>query len=70
MEEVLHSIPVQVPLWAAAVSGEPDWSKIYDEYQSAVDWPTACIFRDLIREFPTAKFVLTQRRLVQEMGIH
>jgi len=61
MEEVLHNMPVHVPLWSAAIAGEADWSQIYAGYQSAVDWPTACFFRELLREFPSAKFVLTQR---------
>ena len=61
MDEVLHNMPVHVPLWSAAVAGEPDWSQIYSGYGSAVDWPTACFFRELVREFPSAKFVLTQR---------
>ena len=61
MDEVLHNMPVHVPLWSAAVVGEPDWMRIYDGYESAVDWPTACFFRELVREFPSAKFVLTQR---------
>lgn len=61
MEEVLHNMPVQVPLWSAAVNGSPDWSTIYSGYQSAVDWPTAGFFRDLVKEFPSAKFVLTER---------
>lgn len=61
MDEVLHNMPRQVPLWSAAAAGKPDWRQIYDGYESAVDWPTACFFRELVREFPTAKFVLTQR---------
>lgn len=61
MDEVLHHMPVQVPLWDAAAVGAPDWSAIYAGYRSAVDWPTACFFRELAREFPSAKFVLTQR---------
>ena len=61
MEEVLHNMPVHVPLWSAAVAGKPDWSQIYDGYESAVDWPTACFFRELVKEYPSAKFVLTQR---------
>lgn len=61
MDEVLHNMPVHVPLWSAAVAGEPDWSQIYDGYRSAVDWPTACFFRELVNEYPSAKFVLTQR---------
>lgn len=61
MEEVLHNMPVQVPLWSAAAAGKPDWMRIYDGYESAVDWPTACFFRELLREFPSARFVLTHR---------
>ncbi|MDH3276332.1 MAG: hypothetical protein OEM99_17515 [Gammaproteobacteria bacterium] len=61
MEEVLHNMPVQVPLWEAAASDQADWSRIYSGYKSAVDWPTACFFRELASEFPTAKFVLTLR---------
>lgn len=61
MEEVLHNMPIQVPLWSAAAAGEPDWMRIYAGYKSAVDWPTACFFRELIREFPSAQFVLTHR---------
>jgi len=61
MEEVLHNMPVQVPLWAAAASGRADWSRIYAGYDSAVDWPTACFFRELATTFPGAKFVLTLR---------
>ena len=61
MEAVLHDMPAQVPLWSAAVKGEPDWNAIYDGFESAVDWPTAAYFRDLIKAFPSAKFILTER---------
>jgi hypothetical protein len=36
MEEVLHNQPVHVPLWAAAVNGQPDWEAIYKGYESQV----------------------------------
>ncbi len=61
MEEVLFNQPVQVPLWAAAVNGRPDWAAIYEGYQSAVDWPTAGFFRELSTAYPSPKFVLTVR---------
>ena len=61
MEEVLHNMPVQVPLWVAAVDGRPDWPAIYSGYGSAVDWPTAGFFRELNAAYPSAKFVLTHR---------
>jgi len=61
MEEVLHNQPEQMPLWAAAVNGQPDWQAIYQGYESAVDWPTAGFFRELSAAYPSARFVLTHR---------
>ena len=61
MEEVLHNRPVQLPLWVAALNGQPDWAAIYNGYESAVDWPTAAFFRELSTAYPKAKFVLTHR---------
>jgi hypothetical protein len=61
MEEVLHNMPAQVPLWSAATDGKPAWTQIYDGYGSAVDWPTAGFFRELAAEYPSARFVLTLR---------
>ncbi|MBI1397496.1 MAG: hypothetical protein GC151_16105 [Betaproteobacteria bacterium] len=61
MEEVLHHMPVQVPLWKSAADGHPDWEGIYQGYASAVDWPTACFFRELHATYPDARFVLTHR---------
>lgn len=61
MEEVLHNMPTQVPLWTAAVNDKADWSAIYDGYPSAVDWPTAGFFRELVATYPDAKFVHTER---------
>lgn len=61
MDEVIRKMPEQVPLWFAAVDGRPDWSAIYSDYRSAVDWPTAGFFRELADAFPSARFVLTHR---------
>jgi len=61
MEEVLHNQAEQVPLWAAALNGSPNWDAIYHGYESAVDWPTAGFFRELIAAYPSAKVVLTVR---------
>ena len=33
----------------------------YSGFESAVDWPTACFFRELAAAYPSAKFVLTVR---------
>lgn len=61
MEDVLQNQPVQVPLWVTAAKGHPDWEAIYEGYESAVDWPTARYYRELIAAYPTAKFILTLR---------
>jgi Sulfotransferase domain len=61
MEDVGRNMAVHVPLWSAALSGRPDWQAIYRGYESAVDWPTAGFFRELLEVYPRAKFVLTHR---------
>lgn len=61
MEEVLYNQPVQVPLWAAAAQGHPDWAAIFKGYDNAVDWPTAGFVRQLSAAYPSAKFILTER---------
>ncbi len=61
MDEVLHNMAVQVPLWVDATAGKPDWAAIYEGYESAVDWPTARFFRELHAAYPEAKFILTVR---------
>jgi len=61
MEAVLHNMATQVPLWNAALDGSPDWSELYKDCGSAVDWPTAGFFRELIELYPSAKFILTER---------
>jgi Sulfotransferase domain len=61
MDEVIHNMAVQVPLWAAAARGKPDWSAIFTGYNSAVDWPVASFYRETHKQYPTAKFILTVR---------
>src|SRR5438552_1133407 len=61
MEEVMQHMPVQLPLWQAAVKGKADWAAIYKGYASAVDWPTAGFVRELHKAYPEAKFILTVR---------
>ena len=61
MDAVLHGMPVHVPLWSAALNGQSDWEAIYSGFNSAVDWPTAGFFRELVVAYPSAKFVLTRR---------
>jgi Sulfotransferase domain len=61
MDEVIHNMAVQVPLWAAAAKGKPDWAAIFTGYNSAVDWPVASFYRETHKQYPGAKFILTVR---------
>jgi hypothetical protein len=61
MDYVLNNMDDQVPLWNAAISGEPDWSAIFKGFQSAVDWPTAGFANELYAQYPGAKFLLSHR---------
>jgi len=61
MEDVIHNMPAQVPLWQAAVDGHANWAAIYNGYASAVDWPTAGFYDELKKVHPDAKFILTVR---------
>ena len=61
MEAVIHDMPTQVPLWNDAADGRPDWGRLYQGFDSAVDWPTARFFRELLQAYPAARFVLTMR---------
>ncbi|SDB51528.1 hypothetical protein SAMN03097699_1845 [Flavobacteriaceae bacterium MAR_2010_188] len=61
MEEVVKNMDVQVSLWSETLKGNTNWSAIYHGYNSAVDWPTAGFYRELIKEYPMAKFILTER---------
>jgi hypothetical protein len=61
MEAVILNMPVQVPLWAAALAGAADWEAIYAGFNSAVDWPSAAFFGELAGAYPGAKFILTER---------
>ena len=61
MEEVLKDPSRQIPLWHAALAGQPDWAAIFDGYAAAVDWPSAAFWRELAAAYPEAKVVLTAR---------
>jgi len=61
MVEVLENMPAQLPLWQAAVAGQPDWEAVYQGYHSAVDWPTARVHAELHKAYPDAKFILGYR---------
>lgn len=62
MVEVIEH-PMQKTRWRAlANSSEPvDWSLLFEGYNSAVDWPAAYYWRELMMVYPQAKVILTHR---------
>ncbi len=61
MESVLEDMAAKVPHWNAALAGNADWQKTFSGYQSAVDWPTAAFWQDLIIEYPDARIIHSTR---------
>jgi len=51
-----------VPLWLAAVRGEPtDWNSFLHPYTATTDWPGAAFWRSLHEAYPRALVVLSLR---------
>lgn len=54
--------PEQLPYWQAAARGElPDWDRVFADYRSCVDWPSARFWREIAARFPDARVLLTLR---------
>lgn len=52
----------QKQIWRDMVQGAaPDWDKLFEGYNSCVDWPSAYYWRELIVAYPKAKVILTHR---------
>lgn len=61
MKEVMPS-EVQAARWMEKVSGAPvGWDALFEGFGSAVDWPSAHYWRELMDVYPEAKVVLTYR---------
>jgi len=54
--------PEHVPIWHAAVRGEPvDFDRLFDGYVAAVDWPEAAFWRDISSAYPDSAILLSSR---------
>jgi len=54
--------PDHIALWQDAADGKSvDWEKVFEGYQSAVDWPVCYFWRELAALYPDAKVILTLR---------
>jgi Sulfotransferase domain len=64
MAEVLNQEknPDHLRLWDEAGQGKAiDWKALFQAYQSTVDWPSTCFYRELMDVFPEAKVLLSIR---------
>lgn len=61
MLEILKQ-PSHMKHWTEIMHrGKADWETLFKDYQSAVDWPVAAYYRDLMAVYPEAKVILTVR---------
>lgn len=61
MTEVMSN-PDQPPHWDALAAGEPvDWTEIFKNYTSQVDFPGAAVWPEIATAFPDAKVIHTER---------
>lgn len=61
MERVAQDMSTQVPLWNNVLDKNDTFERVYKGMQSAVDWPTAAFYKELYKNYPDAKFILTHR---------
>src|SRR5919202_3000502 len=58
----LFEHPEHLPLWEAAVRGEPlEWEGLFAGYRATVDWPGAAFYKELSERYPEARVILTVR---------
>ena len=48
-------------MWIDAADGKPDWSSLFDGFESAVDFPVCLSYKELADYYPNAKVILTVR---------
>jgi Sulfotransferase domain len=61
MRDLMENFEDHLPLWEEARDGRADWERIFDGYQSEVDWPGSFFWRELIDVYPDAKVLLSVR---------
>ena len=58
----LFQRPGDAARWQARARGESvSWDELLGGFRAAVDWPSAHFWRELVRDFPAAKVILTVR---------
>ena len=62
----MQEVPMKtghIEAWEGIISEsrKPDWRSLFEGYEATVDGPACFYYRDLMREFPDAKIILTVR---------
>ena len=66
MHEVFARPDVLMPLWTAALAGQPDWPATFAGDVATVDWPGASFWRELATEYPDSLVLLSKRSSAAE----
>jgi hypothetical protein len=54
--------PSHIEFWHSKATGETvDWNRFFASYGSAIDWPAAAFWPELMRVYPEAKVLLSER---------
>ena len=54
--------PSHIKIWYDISCGDPpNWKRLFNGFNSAVDFPVSLFYEELITQFPDAKFILTLR---------
>lgn len=61
MFEVRDNPHLLAPWQGFVETGRIDWSEAFAGYRSQVDWPGAAVWRELARDFPDARMILSVR---------
>jgi len=61
MRDMMMGMETSVPQWRKAFEGDGDWDEIFAGKESAVDWPAAWHYRELMDVYPDAKVLLSVR---------
>jgi hypothetical protein len=61
MSEVFAGGRRNVPLWLDAVQRKPNWTAIFEGFESTTDYPACTYWRELADFYPGAKVILTVR---------